>query len=106
VFQTDQAPSATLSLILANTLSPNTAYRFNLNYNSSLSSPGINVQHFNVRTDGTFTTGAAVPEIPLPAALPLFATGIGGLGLLGWRRKRRAKAVAEQKRLEEREGPP
>ena len=30
---------------------------------------------------------------PLPAALPLFATGIGGLGLLGWRRKRKAQAV-------------
>jgi hypothetical protein len=27
---------------------------------------------------------------PLPAALPLFATVIGGLGLLGWRRKRKA----------------
>jgi len=27
---------------------------------------------------------------PLPAALPLFATGLGVLGLLGWRRKRRA----------------
>ena len=27
---------------------------------------------------------------PLPAALPLFATGLGGLGLLGWRRKRKA----------------
>ncbi len=26
---------------------------------------------------------------PLPAALPLFATGLGALGLLGWRRKRR-----------------
>jgi hypothetical protein len=31
---------------------------------------------------------------PLPAALPLFATGIGGLSLLGWRRKRKAQAVA------------
>jgi hypothetical protein len=29
-------------------------------------------------------------ETPLPAALPLFATGLGGLGLLGWRRKRSA----------------
>jgi hypothetical protein len=27
---------------------------------------------------------------PLPATLPLFATGIGALGLLGWRRKRKA----------------
>jgi hypothetical protein len=25
----------------------------------------------------------------LPAALPLFATGLGALGLLGWRRKRK-----------------
>jgi hypothetical protein len=31
---------------------------------------------------------------PLPAALPLFATGLGALGLLGWRRKRKAQAVA------------
>ena len=30
---------------------------------------------------------------PLPAALPLFATGIGALGLLGWRRKRKNAAV-------------
>ena len=30
------------------------------------------------------------PPTPLPAALPLFATGLGGLGLLGWRRKRKA----------------
>ena len=29
---------------------------------------------------------------PLPAALPLFATGLGGLGLLGWCRKRKAQA--------------
>jgi hypothetical protein len=26
---------------------------------------------------------------PVPAALPLFATGLGALGLLGWRRKQR-----------------
>jgi hypothetical protein len=31
---------------------------------------------------------------PLPTALPLFATGIGALGLLGWCRKRKAQAVA------------
>ena len=30
------------------------------------------------------------PTIPLPATLPLFATGLAGLGLLGWRRKRAA----------------
>jgi hypothetical protein len=32
------------------------------------------------------------PEVPLPAALPLFATGLGALGLLGWRRKRKQAA--------------
>jgi hypothetical protein len=36
-----------------------------------------------------------VAQTPLPAALPLFATGLGALGLLGWRRKRKnAAAIA------------
>jgi hypothetical protein len=30
---------------------------------------------------------------PLPAALPLFATGLGAMGLLGWRRKRKNAAT-------------
>ena len=29
-------------------------------------------------------------HVPVPAALPLFATGLGALGLLAWRRKRKA----------------
>ena len=43
-------------------------------------------------SDGTYIVGTAIT--PLPAALPLIATGIGALGLLGWRRKRKAQAVA------------
>jgi hypothetical protein len=39
------------------------------------------------------TANLRVNDTPLPAALPLFATGIGGLGLLGWRRKRKARAI-------------
>jgi hypothetical protein len=35
-----------------------------------------------------------VNATPLPAALPLFATGLGALGLFGWRRKRKAAALA------------
>jgi len=31
---------------------------------------------------------------PLPAALPLFASGLGALGLFGWRRKRKTAALA------------
>jgi hypothetical protein len=38
--------------------------------------------------------GSAATTAPLPAALPLFATGLGALGLFGWRRKRKAQATA------------
>jgi hypothetical protein len=38
----------------------------------------------------TFTAVVTPPSVPLPAALPLFATGLAGLGLLGWRRKKKA----------------
>ena len=31
----------------------------------------------------------ATSNVPLPAALPLFATGLAGLGVLGWRKKRK-----------------
>jgi hypothetical protein len=41
----------------------------------------------------TVIVGPTVGATPLPAALPLFATGLGGLGVLGWRRKRKAQAV-------------
>jgi hypothetical protein len=38
----------------------------------------------------TYTPATTSPAAtPLPAALPLFATGLGALGFLGWRRKRK-----------------
>jgi hypothetical protein len=37
-----------------------------------------------------FVGSGLVSNVPLPGALPLFATGLGVLGLLGWRRKRKA----------------
>jgi hypothetical protein len=41
-----------------------------------------------------YRTNVALPsETPLPAALPLFATGLGAMGLLGWRRKRKNAAA-------------
>ena len=33
-------------------------------------------------------------QTPLPAALPLFASGLGAMGVLGWRRKRKAARAA------------
>ena len=40
--------------------------------------------------DVTFTGAVGTIITPLPPALPLFATGLAGLGLLGWRRKKTA----------------
>jgi hypothetical protein len=35
-----------------------------------------------------------VSSTPLPAALPLFAGGLGAMGLLGWRRKKKEASLA------------
>jgi hypothetical protein len=37
--------------------------------------------------------GVEIASTPLPAALPLFATGLGAMGLFGWRRKRKNTAA-------------
>ena len=39
------------------------------------------------------TTAGTPAPTPLPATLPLFATGLGAMGLLGWRRKRKNAAA-------------
>lgn len=36
---------------------------------------------------------STIDQTPLPAALPLFVSGLGALGLFGWRRKRKAAAI-------------
>ena len=43
----------------------------------------------NVQTLSFTLTPVSDGATPLPAALPLFAVGLGALGLLGWRRKRK-----------------
>ncbi len=43
----------------------------------------------------TLTIGTeAPPEVPIPPALSLFGSGLAVLGFVGWRRKRKAEAVA------------
>jgi hypothetical protein len=49
---------------------------------------------FFVGTNDPVTFTPVTNTTPLPAALPLFASGLGALGLLGWRRKRKASALA------------
>jgi hypothetical protein len=44
--------------------------------------------------DNVVGSAATPAGAPLPAALPLFATGLGAFGLLGWRRKKKSAALA------------
>jgi hypothetical protein len=37
-----------------------------------------------------FGTPTPPNQVPVPPAFPLFITGLAGLGLLGWRRKKAA----------------
>jgi hypothetical protein len=49
-----------------------------------------NAQDWAITPKISFTETSPVP---LPATFPLFASGLGALGLLGWRRKRKAVAA-------------
>lgn len=40
--------------------------------------------------DAVFDIGAPTSVVPVPAALPLFGTGLAIMGFIGWRRKRKA----------------
>jgi len=88
----------------------------NISANSNQTSDGVhlfsigaggltyNLQEINVAQigGGTIAVGPGVIQTvtgtaattPLPAALPLFASGVGALGLFGWRRKRKVAALA------------
>ena len=44
------------------------------------------------RAEGSISGAYTTTVVPIPAALPLFATAIAGLGFVGWRRKSAATA--------------
>ena len=59
----------------------------------ALSPPGSTLESVAAVARANAPIGSGlVSTIPLPGALPLFATGLGTLGLLSWRRKRKAAA--------------
>jgi hypothetical protein len=68
----------------ADYVSPNTDYFVNVFFGGSLPT-GFS---------GEWITQYTPAPTPLPAALPLFVTGLSGLGLLCWRRKRNVAALA------------
>jgi len=63
-------------------------------FDDSGAGPDKDFDDMVIRIDAQFLTGGSGGTTPIPAALPLFATGLGALGLLGWRRKKKAQAVA------------
>lgn len=60
-------------------------------YNGAPSCYDDNQGSYNV----TYTdTAGTISATPLPAALPLFAGGLGAIGLFGWRRKKKPATLA------------
>jgi hypothetical protein len=62
--------------------------------NSTLGSGSFATADGNLQFTGSDSLSFTAAVTPLPAALPLFATGLGALGWLGWRRKRKGAALA------------
>ena len=91
----DPITLAALGSIMINAGSGNTPGGCSLGFGQGGNNGSPNTLYFtdgiNGEADGLF---GAINPVPLPGALPLFATGLGALGLLGWRRKRRAQAAA------------
>jgi hypothetical protein len=68
----------------------------------TFSSPGLTVASLMLGSTGVAfeldnvfgVVTSLASTTPLPATLPLFATGLGALGLMGWRRRRKAAVLA------------
>jgi len=50
----------------------------------------INLSGWSYQTGDTVRVDFAASPVPLPAAFPLLAAGLGAMGFMGWRKKRRA----------------
>jgi hypothetical protein len=68
---------------------------FDLYFATGMNDPNIPVYDLYYYDASTYvgTLEVFATTTPLPAALPLFASGLGALGLLGWRRKRKNAAA-------------
>jgi hypothetical protein len=71
-------------------VSSTVAYAF---FDDGGAGPDSDFDDIVLRITASDPAGGGPGPTPIPAALPLFATGLGALGLLGWRRKRKAVAV-------------
>jgi hypothetical protein len=96
-----EANNESLTNPFTETVSPSNAF----NYVAIHNAQGEIIFYFStLQTSFTLSNSAGalsnarffdgVAATPLPAALPLFATGVGAIGLLGWRRKRKNATAA------------
>lgn len=86
-----QPPSSTSAFVPAGTFAANTAYDYEIDFSNRLDildtvNGTFTQQGFDVRTDGSFTTGAAAP-VPEPGSLILMSAGLASLVFLRRPRK-------------------
>jgi hypothetical protein len=85
-------PNGSMLYLGQDTIQQENAYSFVYNGNEfGFTAP---IGAFGIDTNLRLGT-AEVIQTPLPSASVLFGTGLAGLGLLGWRRKKRAAALAD-----------
>ena len=65
------------------------AGNWNIFYSDFESSDRLFINDGSLVTSGVFTVSEQVAQTPIPGTLPLFATGLGALGLITYRRKRK-----------------
>ncbi len=84
--------SAFATYALATSLAPVSGTGFTNGVSTSFSTSAGALIISLVTGNATFSASTGINPVPLPGALPLFATGLGALGLLGWRRKKKLAA--------------
>lgn len=78
----------------ADTTTPSSSNAYLRSANAEQTSFYSDDQHFSAAGQLIEANYVFAQITPVPGTLPLFITGLGGLGLLGWYRKRRGQAVA------------
>jgi hypothetical protein len=88
----DDTCGCDFNLFNSNPSAPNGIEPFFMATNGGTGDP-LQLYSFEPVSGSTCSLAEFCAATPLPAALPLFVTGLGALGLFGWRRKRRAAAI-------------